>query len=148
MHHAPAVTYPVGRSCIWAVLGAALWLAGLSAVLAWAPAGGDPRAMAAALGLCGVTGVVALAGWWRSAGGELAWQPDGWRLHRSAVSCHGTPQVVMDLQASLLLRWHSAQGHDWLWLDRRTAPRQWDALRRAVYSRAIADAPSAGTAIS
>jgi toxin CptA len=47
----------------------------------------------------------------------------------------------LDLQRLLLLRWHGAAGGvQWLWAERARHPDRWDALRRAVYSRATPDA--------
>ncbi len=147
MHNAPAVTYPVGRSAIRALISLVLWLAGLAAVMAWSVLGRVQFTLLAGPLVMGA-GALAWWGWWQSGNGELCWRTDGWQLrHRQTVS-EGAPEVVLDLQASLLLHWCGAQGNTWLWLDRRVAPRQWDALRRAVYSRAIADTPSAGAAIS
>lgn len=148
MHHAPAVTYPVGRSSFRACVSAALWLAGLSVVLAWGLSTADGRGMAVALSLCLVTGLLAIMDWWRSGGGQLAWLADGWQLRLGETLHHGAPLVVMDYQGCLLLLWESEQRRSWLWLDRRASPRYWDALRRAVYSRAIADAPPQQVATS
>lgn len=55
--------------------------------------------------------------------------------------------VALDLQGCVLLRWRAGRGAvGWLWLDRASAPARWDDLRRAVYSRAIVDAPPSSRA--
>jgi hypothetical protein len=147
MHNAPAVTYPVGRSSIQGTLGLVLWLLGVAATLAWAMTSDQPWLLAAAASLC--AGVAALAAffWWRIPSGELQWDPDGWHLHLHGQTQHGKPTVALDLQGSVLLRWHAArEAGAWLWLDRCSAPARWDDLRRAVYSRAIVDAPPSSRA--
>ena len=147
MHNAPAVTYPVGRSSIQGALGLVLWLLGAAATTAWALASHRPGLLIAAASLC--AGVLALAAfsWWRMPSGELQWNSDGWQLHLRGRGGDGKPGVVLDLQCSLLLRWHAARGAGgWLWLDRASAPSRWDDLRRAVYSRAIVDAPPSSRA--
>jgi len=147
MHNAPAVTYPVGRSSIQGVLGLVLWLAGAAATTAWAVT--TPHALLAAAAACVCIAVAGLAAvsWWRSPTGELHWSCDGWQLDLQGQPLCGEPVVALDLQASLLLRWRASPGAGgWLWLDRASAPGRWDDLRRAVYSRAIADAPPSSRA--
>ena len=47
------------------------------------------------------------------------------------------------LQSVLLLRWRSDTGRiRWFWLERKSDVSHWDALRRAVYSRASAPIPA------
>lgn len=147
MHNAPAVTYPVGRSSIQGALGLMLWLAGAAATTAWAMTSPDARLVALAASLCLAVAVLAAASWWRTATGELQWGAGGWQLHLQGLSHDGEPVVALDLQGSLLLRWRAARGAGgWLWLDRISAPGRWDDLRRAVYSRAIADTPQSSRA--
>lgn len=142
MHNAPAVTYPVGRSSIQGALGLVLWLAGAAATTGWAMTSPDARLVAVAASLCLAVAVTATASWWRTGTGELQWGVDGWQLHLRGRARGGEPVVALDLQGSLLLRWRAARGAGgWLWLDSASAPARWDDLRRAVYSRAIADTP-------
>jgi hypothetical protein len=147
MHNAPAVTYPVGRSSIQGALGLALWLLGLAATIAWAWTRPDVRFVAAAASLCAGAAALAASAWWRTEAGTLQWDGDDWQLHLRGRADAGNPAVALDLQGSLLLRWRAARACRWLWLDRASAPARWDDLRRAVYSRAIVDAPpSSGAA--
>ncbi len=147
MHNAPAVTYPVGRSSIQGSLALVLWLLGVAATIAWALTSPDVWRVAAAASLCTVAAVLAALAWWRTGTGEVQWNADGWQLRLRGQAGDGKPVVVLDLQGSLLLRWHATRGAGgWLWLDRSSAPARWDDLRRAVYSRAIVDAPPSSRA--
>jgi hypothetical protein len=52
---------------------------------------------------------------------------------------------MLDLQSRMLLRWRGEGGPArWLWLERASDASHWDALRRAVYSRASTHVPAAG----
>ena len=146
MHNAPAVTYPVGRSSIQGALGLVLWLLGLAATTAWALTWPDARLVAAAAILCAAAAALAAVAWWRTEAGDLQWDGDDWQLHLRGRADGGNPVVALDLQGSLLLRWKAAGSGGWLWLDRASAPARWDDLRRAVYSRAIVDAPPSSRA--
>jgi len=147
MHNAPAVTYPVGRSSIQGALGLVIWLLGVAVITAWAMTSPDVGLLTVAYGLSLLAAVWAAIAWKRSAAGELQWNCETWQLHLCDRTAGGHPMVALDLQGSLLLRWradHGAEG--WLWLDRASALARWDDLRRAVYSRAIADAPPSSRA--
>lgn len=147
MHNAPAVTYPVGRSSIQGALGLALWLPGTAATVAWALTSPGLRSVALAACLNLAVGALAAASWWRTRPGELQWDGGRWQLDRCGHARDGQARVVMDLQACVLLHWRADHGAgDWLWLDRASAPARWDDLRRAVYSRAIVDAPPSSRA--
>ena len=147
MHNAPAVTYPVGRSSIRGALGLVLWLLGVAAVTGWALTAPDARLVVAAASLCLGVAMLAAVSWWRTEAGQLKWDGDDWQLHLHGRADGGKPVVALDLQACLLLRWQAAGGTGgWLWLDRASAPARWDDLRRAVYSRAIVDAPPSSRA--
>ncbi|MDB5857730.1 MAG: hypothetical protein JWQ76_1419 [Ramlibacter sp.] len=153
MHAAPSVSYPVGRSRFAAVLLAVAWLLGAAAILAWTlttPFPGWRQALAAAL-LAGC-GLAALAGWLRSPAGTLAWDGGAWRWGEGVAASDlesGQPELALDLQARMLLRWVPAQGSPrwrtrWLWVERDAAVSHWEALRRAVYSRANTTGASHG----
>jgi toxin CptA len=146
MHNAPAVTYPVGRSSIQGALGVVLWLLGLAATIAWTLTWPDVRLIAAAASLCAAAAALAAAAWWRTEAGDLHWDGDDWQLHLRGRADAGIPTVALDLQGFLLLRWTAPGAGGWLWLDRASAPARWDDLRRAVYSRAIVDAPPSSRA--
>jgi hypothetical protein len=142
MHAAPSVIYPVGRSRFAGALLAAAWLAGAAALAAWTAQSPTPgwRQLLAAL-LLGASGAGAAAGWWRSATGTIGWDGTGWSWREAGpgdAAQAGRPALALDLQARMLLRWTPTGGgrRRWLWAQRDAAPSHWDALRRAVYSRA------------
>jgi len=145
MHGAPSVTYPVGRSLFAGRLAAALVLVALAACLAWslqATAGWRQLAALAAVLACGA---LALRGWLRSPTGVLRWDGQGWSWEEGGEVDPGQPEIALDLQARLLLRWRADQGPvRWLWLERTSDASHWEALRRAVYSRASTHVPAAG----
>ena len=90
-------------------------------------------------------GFAALAGWLRSPAGTLAWDGGAWRWEQGAGGEAGQPELALDLQARMLLRWVPAEGRQrWLWVERNAAQSHWDALRRAVYSRANTTGASHG----
>ncbi|RYY68366.1 MAG: hypothetical protein EOO24_52200 [Comamonadaceae bacterium] len=145
MHHAPSVSYPVGRSFWAAGLMGVVWSAGALAGVAWL-GGGAPGWAPAALGaaLLG-SGAAAVQAWRTQPSGLLAWDGGRWTL-----ACGPGPEpgpgrieVALDLQGLLLVRWAGQDGAQWLWLERGRLPARWDALRRAVYSPAEPDPSSA-----
>jgi toxin CptA len=145
MHGAPSVTYPVGRSLFAGLLAAVLVAAALAACLAWSLQGGAgwrPLVTVAAV-LAG--GALALGGWLRSPTGVLCWDGQGWSWEEGGRVEAGQPEIALDLQARLLLRWRADPGPArWLWLERASDVSHWEALRRAVYSRASTHVPAAG----
>ena len=146
MHAAPSVSYPVGRSAFALGLAAAIEALGLAAALAWtlqADRAGWRQALAfAALGLCSAAAAVA---WWRSATGTLRWDGAGWAWEEGGEPASGRPEIALDLQNRMLLRWQPEAGRvRWFWVERTRDAAHWEALRRAVYSRAGAPLPPAG----
>jgi toxin CptA len=139
MHSAPSVTYPVGRCLFAGGLLAALWLAGGAVLAGWhlQAASGPWRQL---LGACVwlAAGCWAALAWWRSPRGELAWDGGQWRFDGHEA---GAPNVALDLQRRLLVRLVVGGRRLWIWAERDSAPSYWDALRRAVYSRARTAAP-------
>jgi toxin CptA len=146
MHNAPSVSYPVGRSRLAGALLIGIWLLGAAACVAWrlaAPASGV-RTGAAAITVV-LAGAMAAWHWWRMPRGTLTWDQEQWRWLSGSTAGAQAPQVSLDLQHALLLRWHSPSGSSWLWLERASRPEHWADLRRAVYSRARLEAlPPAG----
>lgn len=140
MHSAPAVSFPVGPSRAARVFLFMLWLAGaLGAVVSVGDL--DVRAFL-------LLGSVLLAGGfaWRFSGhregGLLRFDGQYWSWSGRAPQAAARAQVGLDLQGLMLLRLVEAgRPGRWLWLERRTDPSRWTALRRAVYSRAPATAP-------
>ena len=144
MHAAPSVTYPVGRSAFAGALLAVVAATGLAAVVAftWQPVGFGWRHAAAWAALAVAAGLAGRA-WLRSARGVLAWDGVDWHWQEGEAVATGRPEIALDLQARLLLRWRAeGAGARWLWVERSSAPSHWDALRRAVYSRANAPDPA------
>lgn len=143
MHAAPSVTYPVGRSAFAGALLAVIWLEGLLACLLWIAASGFGWRQAAGLLLVAGIGAHVAAFWWRSPQGLLRWTGAGWEWEQGGRVLAGQAQNALDLQARMLLRWRDAEGGArWIWVERKSDASHWDALRRAVYSRAN---PTAGT---
>jgi hypothetical protein len=123
---------------------AVAWGAGAAATLWWtwlAAAASWRQAVAGAL--CLAAGAGGLAAWRRSPSGSIVWDGTGWTLAgHDGSAASGRIEPGADLQWVLLARWQPESGPAaWLWLERRQAPHAWDALRRAVYSRARTEAP-------
>jgi len=147
MHAAPSVTYPVGRSLFAGGLYGLAAAAGVAVAVVWS-AQADAPGWRQALALASVLacGGFALRAWWRSPSGVLRWDGSGWSWEEGGCVAPGHPETALDLQNRLLLRWRPGSGRvRWLWLERARAPAHWDALRRAVYSRASAPVPSMPT---
>lgn len=141
MHDAPSVSYPVGRCRFAGAAMAALWLLGAAAVGGWAwqsATGG--WVLGAPIAVWCASGVLAARAWWHSPAGALAWDGAGWSWAGDSLG-PARPRVALDLQRWLLLSLDGERGVAWLWLERDGDPRHWDALRRAVYSRASTAAP-------
>lgn len=144
MHAAPSVSYPVGRSAFALRLIVLLALAGLLAALAWAlqaQAAGWRHALA--FGAVAACSTIAIASWWRSPPGVLRWDGTEWQWQEGAAAWPGQVELSFDLQSRLLLHWRGeAGGARWLWAEQTSDVSHWDALRRAVYSRASAPIPA------
>lgn len=144
MHGAPSVSHPVARSSWAAAIVAAIWASAAAVTAAWVAAGAAGWHAALAIVLLAAWGAFAAVAWWRSAPGMLAW--DGmrwtWMPDGAATARDGSLAVVLDLQRVVLVCWREAGDRRWFWLQQHGSRSSWDALRRAVYSRAVADAPS------
>jgi toxin CptA len=144
MHAAPSVTYPVGRSAFAAWLHALAALAGLAVAMVWIVQSGT-FGWRQALALAAVAGgaSLALASWRRSPAGMLRWDGAAWSWEEAGEWRSGHPEIALDLQNRLVLRWQAEGARArWLWLERAAAPMHWEALRRAVYSRPSVPIPS------
>jgi hypothetical protein len=155
MHSAPSVEYPAGRSAFQARLEGALALAWLGTQLAW------HRSLdgAALPGAWWFSALLGLLAWlmlrWRArtvAEGQLCWEPAARRpaaappqpaampgrwIWRSQAYRHGTELAELrwslDLQRRVLLQLRNAAGISWwVWLERDSAPADWQALREAL----------------
>ncbi|MGZ5775154.1 MAG: hypothetical protein ACXWJJ_07180 [Ramlibacter sp.] len=134
----------MGRSSWAGAILLAVWAAAAATSIGWWLSGGAGWRLAAAAVLTPALGAVAAWSWWREPPGLLAWDGARWSLSTgtSPVACEGVLSVALDLQQLLLVRWSSDAGTRWFWLQRGGPQARWDALRRAVYSRPGADAPS------
>jgi toxin CptA len=145
MHAAPSVSYPVGRSRFAARLYAGLGMLGLAAAAAFCVQSavfGWRQAMS--LGAVAACGALAARSWRRSRQGVLHWNGMSWQWEEGATVDPGRPTIAVDLQSRMLLHWRAESGGGaWLWLEQVSAPADWAALRRAVYSRATPPAPAA-----
>jgi toxin CptA len=142
MHNAPSVSYPVGRSRFSAGVLLLIWLVAAVAIARWwaqVQAPGWRVGAAALLLVC--AGLWAAWNWAHSPVGSLAWNGAAWNWASRQASEEGEPEVSLDLQRWLLLRWSSDQRIRWFWVERGRGVERWDDLRRAVYSRASPRAP-------
>jgi toxin CptA len=145
MHSAPSVNYPVGRSAFVGWLYIAFASLGALAVVAWLFQSSFGWRQALALVAVLASSGLALLGWHRSQVGVLRWDGESWAWERGGVVAFGRPEIALDLQSRLLLRWRPDSGRvRWFWLERSSDASHWDTLRRAVYSRASTHVPAAG----
>jgi len=108
-----------------------------------------------ALGLCSwfVAAALGLRALRHAPKGRIRWDGANWYWDELSSDLPGQLQVVVDAQSLPLLRWHGlpeggsrANGGLWLWAEQSVAPPAWIALRRAVYSRSMADQTQGATA--
>ena len=131
MHHAPAVSYPVGRCRFRTCLVAASALASLAVLSIWSAWQGLHVAQSVGLALALLVLGLQLRMLRRAPHGRLHWQGDAWLWQPHEGHAETTQvQVVLDWQSGLLLRLSAGE---WLWLERAQAPLQWLDLRRAVW---------------
>jgi toxin CptA len=145
MHHAPSVSYPVGRSSWAGAIVLLLWLAGVAACSGWLLTGAPAWAPLLVVAVLVAGAGAAAWSWWRHPAGLLAWDGAHWTLASGASPAldPGALEVALDLQRVLLVRWSAAGRSHWLWLEKGRLPARWEALRRAVYSPAEPDPASA-----
>jgi toxin CptA len=137
MHSAPSVSYPVGRSYFAAGLLLAIWLSGAACVALWSVQVRPPgMQLGASVLLVLAVGLCAAWNWWRAPQGDLSWDGENWNWPAVGQGGTGSPEVSLDLQHWLLLRWTGGHAPRWLWLERAGRTERWEDLRRAVYSRA------------
>jgi toxin CptA len=138
MQDAPSVTCPVGRSALGGALLVVLWAAGAATALLWsAQPAVAPWRLALMWAAVAIAGVVASRSWWRASAGVVAWDGAAWTwTERARAAASGNVELSLDLQHTILVRWHDGGARRWLWLERRRCRDRWDDVRRAVYSRA------------
>jgi hypothetical protein len=145
MHAAPSVSYPVARSAFAGRVSAAIALLGLLVAGGWTLQSGFGWRQGAALAAVLAAAALAWQGWLRSPRGVLRWDGLAWAWEEGGALALGRPELALDLQSRLLLRWRAEGGGTrWFWIERDAAPSHWEALRRAVYSRASTHVPAAG----
>jgi hypothetical protein len=149
MHNAPAVSYPVGRSRFQGGLVGLATLGAAIAGLLWrhqaAPVAWLQWLFAFTLGL---TSFAAASSWYRAPTGTLCWDGRVWSWHCVKAPINGVVTVYLDLQYFMLLGLRTDVGERvWLWPERRTEARYWNALRQAVFSRGASANPNDASAI-
>jgi toxin CptA len=142
MHSAPSVSYPVGRSRFLGRVLAVLWLVGVAVmVIAWQRASLNDFRAAIVSAAWGLAGLMACRFWVAMPQGELRWDGHAWSVPGASIAPGGMC-VRLDWQRHLLVRLQCVDtAHRWLWLSASAHPARWNDLRRAVYSRAMTDAP-------
>jgi hypothetical protein len=139
MQHAPAVSFPLGRSHFLATCLLSLWMAGAVLMILWCWQQAHWR-WPQFVGLASVlaAGVLARRWWRRQRLGILRWDGAQWTLDEQGAISTGRVSVQLDLQQQLWLRLScdTPLAQVWLWLERGSDPVLWSDLRRAVYSPA------------
>lgn len=154
MYNAPSVAFPVGRCAFQRWVYAALLVAAVGVMAAWA-AYQPVRWLWFTAGLA--VSVGAVRGWQAMrVQGILQWQGESWVFW--SQSSHavnpwqgGVVRLALDAQQVLLLRWtptpdeHGdratapffwvSRRSEWLWLAKDNAPHHWQDLRRAVFAQ-------------
>ena len=142
---APAVVFQVARS--HALAGAlvgfnALALANLVAWFFWS-APPSSSVITASLLAWLAAALLSVSAHWRLPMGRLIWNTETWSLERfegevSPESLGLTANATLDLQFCMLLHFSGAAHARWVFVTRKHDPSHWLALRRAVYSPAMA----------
>ena len=137
MYNAPAVSYPVGRSHIKRLITGGLLCLTLGLLIFWSQQLGRlawPQGLT--WGLWFLSLGLALYEDLRSPHGNLHWDGHGWHWDSAGQSWVVEVRPQLDGQEFVLLAVRGAQpGLDWLWLERQSAPANWDAVRRAVWAQ-------------
>ena len=161
MHHAPSVSYPVGRCRMRVYLGLGLSLINIVVLAWWTAALMGQNTSSGRFIVLGAAWLWALLfALWQAhearhpTHGLLVWTGRhwGWHAGRPKAAVHQaedmadrpdqawpaaseamTVQVVLDWQSGMLLEVRHVPGLRWLWLDRELAPSRWLDLRRAVW---------------
>lgn len=138
MHPAPAVSFSVLRSRRY-LLVCAIFLAVSIAQCAsflLSESGGVWRGLLL-LGTSVVAGVAGCVEWFRAPQGVLRWDGRQWYWGTADRDVPCRVWVTLDFQSVVVVRMQLEQGvFQYLWLDEANAPPRWQALRRALLSRA------------
>lgn len=144
MHHAPAVSFPLGRSRFLAGLLLTLWLGGVAVMALWCyqqPWGWWRMALGVLVPL--LSGLLSLNWWLAQASGVLQWDGKQWQFIAEGAARTGCISVQLDLQQHLLLRLSLNEPplQRWLWLEQASDPALWRDLRRAAHANTGRSAP-------
>lgn len=136
MHQAPPVEYPLGDNRALRALCRAAWLTVLAVDLWWLLLADTQGSLAwLGLALTLLCGAVALRQWAAPLAGVLHWDGGGWSHLLGEQESAGEVAVHLDLQSNILVAWSPGAGRRrWCWLESRSEPSRWLALRRALYS--------------
>lgn len=142
MHHAPAISYPVGASVLYSTAVLIMTCLGMLTMAVWfALADTLTLAHQLAIALSLLLWLVAVRTWRRAVPASLSWDGQGWTLVGQSGAIAVTPHVVLDLQRYLLLflRVDAATGSScWVWPVASSQPARWSALRWALFARVAA----------
>ncbi len=141
MHHAPSVSYPVGRCAFHRQLYIFLVLMTSTFLGIWVLHQGFTRAWCAAAFLAVLGGFLGALSLRFIA--TLTWSGQRWCLHDQSGNkpdVFGDLEVILDSQKTLLLRWQPTSdklptSFVWLWLGAEQSSARWQDLRCAVYQR-------------
>ena len=138
MHHAPAVSFPVGVSRRAAALQLGIACAGGLCTLGWCLHFAAFDAATLVIVLAAVAGLTLALGAGRGVHrGMLWWERGEWSmtdLRGQNLRSGCMLAVVMDLGPLMLARCGSGDARPtWVWLDRAADPSRWRALRRAAF---------------
>ncbi|SIQ86336.1 hypothetical protein [Pseudacidovorax sp. RU35E] len=141
MHHAPAVSFPVGSSRRAAALHLGIASAGGLGALGWCLHFGAFDAATLVIVSAAAAGMLLALRTARSVDvGMLHWAGGEWSVTdaRGLDPWSGAVlEVIIDLGTLMLARCATADGRRrWFWLDRQTDPLRWRALRRAAFDGA------------
>ncbi len=151
MRAPPAASWPVADDRRWRAVHALLFAAAAASAVVWLArlaeaAGPAAVAAASAAALAG-----AAAGWWlgRQPQGRIDWTGSQWRwsVRDGPGQVVSAPEVMLDLQGWMLLRWRPQAGGRRCWCSvarggppgdagGTDAALRWTAFRAAVYSAA------------
>lgn len=137
MRHAPVVAYPLTTEPRWQGFVASLTAATTLSLTLWALSwlGWHHPGVTVAAGLLAAL-AAALA--WRLARVRpvtLRWTGEQWQLVDGEMVREGVPQVMIDFDQWLLLRWRMESSVLWYAAARATCPAQWHGLRVALSAR-------------
>jgi hypothetical protein len=135
MHHAPAVSFSVGRSRFQCRLMLMLIVLGACTLLAWVGCADafEWRHLGALILWLMVSAWAGVA-WRRSPQGILAWDGQAWTWTCKAELMPVEVDVIFDVQDLLLLRLRMVHTCCWVWPELCMDRSHWIAFRRAVFA--------------